>query len=94
MAETTLSAASTTMRRWVMEEGVTFVKGQRQKKRDCSSRNGIAFVRNVPPMCGRYLGWATWHPACVAVNQHTYNTNCVQWSKVPIKWAMENRLNG
>lgn len=32
MAETTLSAASTTMGRWVMEEGVTFVKGQRQKK--------------------------------------------------------------
>lgn len=33
MAETTLSAASTTMGRWVMEEGVTFVKGQRQKKK-------------------------------------------------------------
>lgn len=33
MAETTLSAARTTMGRWVIEEGVTFVKGQRQKKK-------------------------------------------------------------
>ena len=32
MAETTVSAASTTMGIWVMEEGVTFIKGQRQKK--------------------------------------------------------------
>lgn len=31
MAETTVSAASTTMGRWVMEEGVTFIKSDKKR---------------------------------------------------------------
>lgn len=46
MAETTFSAVSTTMGRWVMEEGVTFVKGQRPKKK----KKGTAALEMALPL--------------------------------------------